>query len=92
MRDTLRKTSEKFLDGDIVTPMIIICSDPPQEETDDDMIVLQDEGGIPPPFKIKKIKTMFKVIKHLGLTMMQLILFIFFLSIRKLFSLFIKVK
>ena len=77
MRDTLRKTSEKFLDGDIVTPMIIICSDPPQEETDDDMIVLQDEDGIPPSFEIKKIKTMFKVIKHLSLTLMQLLLVLF---------------
>ena len=78
MRDTLRKTSEKFLDGDIVTPMIIICSDPPQEETDDDMIVLQnEEDGIPPSFEIKKIKTMFKVIKYLGLTLMQILLVLF---------------
>ena len=77
MRDTLRKTSEKFLDGDIVTPMIIICSDPPQEETDDDMIVLQDEDGITPSFEIKKIKTMFKVIKYLGLTLMQILLVLF---------------
>ena len=77
MRDTLRKTSEKFLDGDIVTPMIIICSDPPQEETEDDMIVLQDEDGIPPSFEIKKIKTMFKVIKYLSLTLMQLLLVLF---------------
>ena len=77
MRDTLRKTSEKFLDGDIVTPMIIICSDPPQEETEDDMIVLQDEDGIPPSFEIKRIKTMFKVIKYYGLTLMQLLLVLF---------------
>ena len=67
MRDTLRKTSEKFLDGDIVTPMMIICSDPPQEDLDKDMITYQhnkyqnDLNSVP----IKKMKTMFKVIKSI---------------------------
>ena len=56
-RETLRKVSEKFLDGDIVTPMIIICGDPPQGETDEDMIMIPQNKTFP----IKRIKTMFKV-------------------------------
>ena len=62
-KETLRKTSDKFLDDDIMTPVIIICSDPPQQDFDQNMINWMD--GVRPMLSILKIKTMFKVSKSI---------------------------
>ena len=57
-KGTFRQISEEYLDGDVITPMVIFCSDPPQGEEDDDMIMIPNNIFL---INIKRMKTMFKV-------------------------------
>ena len=61
-KDTIRKSSEEVIHGDLRTPMIIACTDTPQYDTVEEIInVVQNDAavGVPP---VQHLNTVLKVL------------------------------
>ena len=58
-KETIRKSTEVFLHGDIPTPQIIVCTDPPHHDTENKIIkIAKYEDKVP---LVRNLKTEFKV-------------------------------
>ena len=61
-KDTIRKSSEEIIHGNLRTPMIIACTDTPQYDTVEEIInVVQNDAavGVPP---VQHLNTVLKVL------------------------------
>ena len=60
-KQTIRKKSHLFIEEDISTPEIIVCSDPPHLDTKNNLIsIAQGRNKLP---SIRILKTSYKVVK-----------------------------